>query len=134
VEGQFLVAELAVLFEKRTAQHRLRGEALPPGLLHAVAAQVPCHQANERRMLVQPRRRFLQLAADLVFGEEIEYAGLDSAVLAHCRLRWWRVALVSAPRVYPKPPAPARAKAPIPQILQNVSVCGRELVSCLRNF
>src|SRR6476646_8185545 len=50
MKGQFLVAQLAGLLEQRTAQHRLRGEALPPGLLHAVTAQVPCHQANERRM------------------------------------------------------------------------------------
>src|SRR4051794_36487543 len=87
VEGQFLVAELAVLLEERTAQYRLRGQAVPSGLLHAVAAQVGCGQADERRMLVEPRRRLLQLAADLVFGEQIEYAGLDSAVVAHCRLR-----------------------------------------------
>src|SRR3954451_2060623 len=98
---------------------------LSPLFLWKAMSDTP--HAFARLRFVQPRRRFLQLAADLVFGEEIEYAGLDSAVLAHCRLRWWRVALVSAPRVYPNPPAPARAKAPIPQISQNVSVCGREL-------
>jgi len=38
-------------------------------------------------MLIQPRRSLLQLAADLVLGEPIEEAGLESAVLAHYRLR-----------------------------------------------
>jgi hypothetical protein len=38
-------------------------------------------------MLIQPLRHRLQLAADLVFGEEIEYAGLDGAFLTHCWLR-----------------------------------------------
>src|SRR3954454_4868456 len=47
-------------------------------------------------MLIQPLRGLLQLAADLVLGEPIKYAGLDSAVLAHYRLRRWQVALASA--------------------------------------
>src|SRR3954470_15698564 len=34
MEGQFLVAQLAVLLEKRTAQHRLSGQTVPSGLLH----------------------------------------------------------------------------------------------------
>ncbi len=42
MEGQFLVAQLAVLLEKRTAQHRLSGQTVPSGLLHPVAAQVRC--------------------------------------------------------------------------------------------
>ena len=41
-------------------------------------------------MLIQPLRHRLQLAADLVPGEKIEYAGLDGAFLAHCRLRRWQ--------------------------------------------
>jgi len=36
-------------------------------------------------MLVQPLRHRFQLAADLVIGEEIEYADLDGAFLTHCR-------------------------------------------------
>src|SRR3954447_24242119 len=96
MEGQFLVAQLAVLLEKRTAQHRLCREALPSGLLHPVAAQVGCDQAEQGRMLIQPRRGLLQLAADLVLGEQIKYAGLDRAFLAHYRLRRWQVALASA--------------------------------------
>jgi len=72
MEGQFLVAQLAGLLEKRTAQHRLCRKAVPSGLLHAVAAQVRCDQAEQGRMLIQPRRRLLQLAADLVLGEHIE--------------------------------------------------------------
>src|SRR3954468_12099974 len=41
-KGQFLVAQLAVLLEKRTAQHRLSGQTVSSGLLHLVAAQVRC--------------------------------------------------------------------------------------------
>jgi hypothetical protein len=87
MEGQLLVAQLAILLEKRTAQHRLSGQTVSSGLLHPVAAQVRCDQAEQGRMLIQPRRGLLQLAADLVLGEDIEEAGLDRAVLAHCRLR-----------------------------------------------
>ncbi len=32
----------------------------------------------------------LQLVADLVRSENIEYAGLDGAFMAHCRLRRWQ--------------------------------------------
>jgi hypothetical protein len=55
VEGQFLVAELAMLFEERAAEHRLGRQAPPSGLLHSVVPQVGCDQADERRMPVQPR-------------------------------------------------------------------------------
>ena len=55
MEGQFLVAQLAILLEDRTAEHRLGRQALPSGLLRSVAAQVGCDQADERRMPVQPR-------------------------------------------------------------------------------
>src|SRR5215208_5588658 len=88
-------------------------------------------------MLIQPRRGLLQLAADLVLGEQIKYAGLDRAFLAHDRLRRWQVALASATENYPTRSGPACAKTPIPQMFQNVSVCGRNLASsggpsCLR--
>ena len=107
MERQLLVAQLAMLLEQRAAQHRLRRQALPPGLLDAVPAQVRRDQAEQLAMLVQPLRHRLQLAADLVSGEEIEYAGLDGAFLAHCRLRRLRVVLWNQwldAKVYPKPP------------------------------
>ena len=110
---QLLVAQLAVLLEKRTAQHRLRRQASPSGLLDPVAAQVRRHQAEQRAMRIQPVRHRLQLAADLVPGENIEYAGLDGAFLTHCRLRRWRVLLWNQwldPKVYLKPPGLARRK------------------------
>ena len=50
------------------------------------------------------------LGADLVPGEQIEYAGLDRAFLAPCRLRQWRVVLWNQwldAKVYPKPPETA---------------------------
>ena len=49
MEGQFLVAQLAVLLEQRTAQHGLCRKTMPPGVLHRIAAQVPCHQADQGR-------------------------------------------------------------------------------------
>ena len=45
---------------------------------------------EQRAMRIQPPGHRLQLAADLVSGEDIEYAGLDGAFLAHCRLRRWQ--------------------------------------------
>src|SRR3954469_440724 len=80
-------------------------------------------------MLIQPRRGLLQLAADLVFGEDIEYAGLDSAVLAHCRLWREKVGLDPATQSLPDTVEPACAKAPIPQTIQSLSVCGWKLAS-----
>ena len=90
MKRQFLVAQLAVLLEQRTAQHRLRRQASPSGRAHAVAAQVLRRQPEQRAMRIQPLRHRLQLATDLVPGEDIEHAHLDGAFLAHCRLRRWR--------------------------------------------
>jgi hypothetical protein len=113
MERQFLVAQLAVLLEQGTAQHRLGGQALPPGGLDPVMTKVPRHQAKKFAMLVKPSRHCLQLAPDLVLGEKIEYAGLDGAFLAHCRLRRWRVFLWNQwfdAKVYSKPPDSAYTK------------------------
>ena len=72
MKRQFLVAQLAMLLEKRTAQDRLGRQAFSPGLLDAVPTQIPHPQLDKFAMLVQPLRHRLQLAADLVSGEEIE--------------------------------------------------------------
>jgi hypothetical protein len=72
-------------------QHADRtGRSFSPRLLNPVAAQILRRQTDELAMLVQPLRQRLQLSADLVIGEEIEWAGLDGAFLTHCRLRRWR--------------------------------------------
>lgn len=86
MESQFLVAELAMLLGQRAAQHRLRRQALAAGLLDPMPAQVGGHQPGQATLLVQPIGHPLQLTADLVSGEKIEYTGLDGAFLAHCRL------------------------------------------------
>jgi hypothetical protein len=117
MKRQLLIAQLAMLFEKSAAQDRLGRQTLSPGLLSALSAQILGHQREELAMLVQPLRHRLQLAADLVLGEEIEYAGLDGAFLTHCRLRRWRFCLWNQwldPKVYPKPPGLALAKTKIP--------------------
>jgi hypothetical protein len=93
MERQLLVAQLAVLLEQGTAQHRLGGQAVASRLLDAVPAQVRRDQAAKLAVVVQPRGHRLELTADLVFGETIEYAGLDGAFWAHCRLRRWRLVL-----------------------------------------
>ena len=85
MKRQFLIAQLAMLLEKRAAQDQLGRQAFSPGLLNAVSAQILRRQPDQLAMLVQPLRHRLQLAADLVIGEQIEYAGLDSAFLTHCR-------------------------------------------------
>jgi hypothetical protein len=90
VECQHLIAQLPVLLEDRTAQHRFSGQALLSGRFDAASIQVSRHHAKQIAMLVQPLRHRLQLAADLVRGEKIESAGLDGAFLAHCRFRRWQ--------------------------------------------
>jgi len=103
-----------VLLEKRAAQHRLRQQALSSGLLDPVSAQILRHQPEQSAMAVQPLRHPPQLLADLVPGEEIEYAGLDGAFLAHCQLRRLRVGLWNQwldAKVYPKPPGSTREKS-----------------------
>src|SRR4051795_981512 len=78
-------------------------------------------------MLIQPLRDLLQLAADLVLGEQIKYAGLDRAFLAHYRSGGGRSLWPQQPKIYPTLSGPACAKTPIPQMFQNASVCGRKL-------
>jgi hypothetical protein len=87
VERQFPVAQLPILFEQRAAQHRFGGQALPSSRFNAAPTQVSRHQAKQIAMLIQPLRHRLQLAADLVRGEKIEY-GLDGAFLPN--LNSWR--------------------------------------------
>jgi len=61
-------------FEEWTsaAQDRLRRQAFASDFLNAASAQILRRQPNELAVLVQPLRHRLQLATDLVFGEEIE--------------------------------------------------------------
>jgi hypothetical protein len=92
MEGQLLVAQLPVLLEQRTAQHRLRRQPVPPGLFDPVPAQVGRHQTQQLALPIQPLRHGLQFTADLVLRENIEYTGLDDALLAHCRAPAVRVA------------------------------------------
>ena len=72
MKRQLLVAQLAMLLEKRATQDRLGRQTLPPGLLNAMSAQILGRQPDQRAMFVQPLRHRLQLAADLVLSEEIE--------------------------------------------------------------
>ena len=88
MKGQFLITELPLLFEQRTAQHRFRRQPAPPGLSQPLTAQIARHQADQRALTIQPTRDCLQLAADLVFGKDLEYRRLDGAFLTHYRLRW----------------------------------------------
>jgi hypothetical protein len=54
------------LLKDRAAQHCLGRQALASGRLDAMSAQVPCHQAEQIAMLIQPLRHRLQFVADLV--------------------------------------------------------------------
>ena len=90
MEGQFLIAQLPVLLEQRAAQHRFGRQALPSGRLDANPPQIASRQAKQITMRIQPSRHRLQLTTDLVRGEKIEYAHLDGAFWAHCRLRRWQ--------------------------------------------
>ena len=72
MKRQLLIAQLAMLLEKRAAQDRLGRQAFSPGLLNAVSAEILGYQSDQLAALVQPLRHRLQLAADLVLGEEVE--------------------------------------------------------------
>jgi hypothetical protein len=72
VEGEFLVAQLAVLLEQRTAQSCLGRQALPSSLFDGTLAEVARHQADQAAVRVEPRGHRLELAPDLVFCETIE--------------------------------------------------------------
>ena len=72
MKRKLLVAQLAMLLENRAAPDRLGRKAFSRGLLNAVSAQMLRRQPDELAMLVQPLRHRLQLATDLVIGEEIE--------------------------------------------------------------
>ncbi|MER9587173.1 hypothetical protein, partial [Mesorhizobium sp. M0276] len=66
----------------------------------------------------------------LVRGKKIEYAGLDGAFLAHCRLRRLQIVLWNQwheTKVYLKPPGLACAKCRFTQEYQYVGVYGRKL-------
>ena len=54
MKRQFLIAELAMLFEKRAAQDRLGRQALWSGFPDAPAAKILGRQPDEFAMLVQP--------------------------------------------------------------------------------
>ena len=72
MKRQFLIAELAMLLEERAAQDQLGRQAFSSGFLDAAVGADPRRQPDELAMLVQPLGHRLQLAADLVIGEEIE--------------------------------------------------------------
>ena len=73
MKGQLLVAQLPVLLEQRAAQHRFRWQAMASGLLEPLPAQIADHQSQQRAVLVEPLRDALQLAANLVFRENLKY-------------------------------------------------------------
>jgi hypothetical protein len=103
---QLLIAQLAVLLEHGAAQHRLRRQALPPGLLHAISAQVRRDQAGQLAVVVEPCGSPSAHGRSRARRRGRIY-GLDRAFLAHCRLRWLGVVLWNQwldAKVYPKPP------------------------------
>ena len=83
MKGQLLVTQLSLLLEQRTAQNRLRRQPPPSRLAHPLAAQIARNQAYQRELPIQPLRDRFQLAADLVLRKNLEYSGLDGALLSH---------------------------------------------------
>jgi len=87
MKRQLLVAQLVVLFDESTAQHRLRRQTLP-------APVTPCRRRSDDQkiaMVVQPLRHRLQLTTDLVLGEKDRICGPGRCVLGACRLPRLRV-------------------------------------------
>ena len=71
----------AKLLEKHSGQDRLCWQAIRPVSSTSWRRTILRQQPAELGMLVQPLRHRLQLAADFVIGEEVEYPGLDGAFL-----------------------------------------------------
>ena len=57
MKRQLLIAQLTMLLEQSTAQHRLRWQALSPGRLHAMPKQIRRHQFDQLSVLVHRRVR-----------------------------------------------------------------------------
>jgi hypothetical protein len=57
---------------------------MPARFLEPMPAQVGAHRLQQLMVRVEPVRHRLQLTADLVCRENIEYRGLDGAFLTHC--------------------------------------------------
>ena len=72
MKRQLFVTQLTMLFEKGTAQHRLRRKAVPSRVLEVMPAKIASHQTQHITMLIQPLRHRLQFATDLVRGKNIE--------------------------------------------------------------
>ena len=87
VERQLFIAQLPMLFQQRTAQHRFRRQALATGRLEPMPAQLRRNPTADLAMIVQQIGHGLQLTTKLVPRENIEYTGLDGAFFTHCRLR-----------------------------------------------
>jgi hypothetical protein len=51
-----LTTQLPLLFEQRTAQHRLRWQPPPSGFVQTVAAQIAGRQAYQHALAIQPLR------------------------------------------------------------------------------
>ena len=91
MKRQFLVTQLAGIAlsyrKQRNTDSASSSPSRPVGLMARAAQLGRPTKAITSAMRVQPRAHGLKLATNLVLGEQIEYTGLDDAVLAHCRLR-----------------------------------------------
>ena len=72
IKGQFLVTQLALLFEQRAAQDRLGRQPPSPGLPSRRPDADPPPPARSVHAGVQPARNRLQFAADLVLRKDIK--------------------------------------------------------------
>src|SRR3954452_20071057 len=85
---------ISVLSWSKAVRDRLR--SFDCGMGHSIGLLDSAEGGMPSPLAPYHLRGLLQLAADLVLGEQIKYAGLDSVFLAHYRLRRWQVALASA--------------------------------------
>src|SRR5690606_21524305 len=56
IEGQFLIAELTVLLEQSTAQHRFWRQAFTTGFIYAMLSQIPGYRFKQIETLIEPLR------------------------------------------------------------------------------
>ena len=137
MERQLLIAQLPVLLEQGTAQHRLRRHALPPGFLDPVPAQVgrrPSwtarggHRATRTSPSTHGRSRVRR--RDRIYSARTVRSSRIGG------LRWLRVVLWNPwldAKAYPKPPEDRSPKSGISTTISAwLTFCGRTLASWLR--
>jgi hypothetical protein len=87
MEGQLLIAQLAVLLEERAAQYRFGRQPLPSGVLDATRPRTRTTRPSTSRCSSSHCDIAFNSWPISCMAKRSNTLGLDGAFLAHCRLR-----------------------------------------------